>query len=122
HQPCDLIVPIEAMRVYKGMSDCIRNFNCAPINNTPIVYSGKIISKWNDENEYGYNIMNSFTDNNIHCAQQVINEISCHDYDNSTLRWQEMFEFFAPQITIDSICGIEETTSNIAASTNKFSL
>lgn len=122
HQPCDLIVPIKSGRAFKGLSDCIALVNCSSINNTPIVYGSQQISIWNSEENYGYTIVDKFTGNNADCFQQVFNNVDCHAYDNRALRWQNMFDLFAPEISIDSICGTEEISRIGLASANKLTI
>jgi len=115
HQPCDLIVPFNAGRVYAGQNWCFTNgYGCFAISNTAMVYGSKRISDWNIDNSYGYTIQNNFTTVPFpfeyiglqprNCYDQVINGNSCHAYDNFGNRKNELISFFAPLVSTVPIC------------------
>lgn len=112
HQPCDIVVPIDAGRVYWGLSWCFTNgYNCYGIANTPTVFGSRTFNGWNTQNNYGYIIQNEFTATNFpynflfgsgSCADQVNNP--CHAYDNAVLRENNLAQFFAGFIPIVPEC------------------
>lgn len=121
HQPCDIVVPIDAGRVYEGLSWCFTNgYGCYGVANTPIVRGSRAISTLNTTNNYGYVIQNEFTAINFpysflfgpgSCADQVNNP--CHAFDNLQLREGNMAAFFAPLITTFPICDTGAVLTNL---------
>ena len=126
HQPCDIIVPIDADRIYWGFSWCMTNgYGCSAIANAPRVYGSRYISQWNATNNYGYTIRDEFTSVSFpynylfgtgSCVDQANNP--CHAYDSFSLRNQQLAQFFSGYITTSPICdtisgiGIGETISD----------
>ncbi len=118
HQPCDIVVPIDSGLVYQGLSWCMTNgYNCYAIKNTAKLYGSRAFSNWNTNNNYGYTIHNEFTSTAFpysflfgtgSCADQVNNP--CHAYDNSTLRENNLANFFAPLISASAMCDTTSTT------------
>lgn len=112
HQPCDIIVPISADRIYWGFSWCMTNgYGCSAIANTPLVYGSQSMSQWNIINNYGYTIQNEFTVTPFpfnyllgagSCIDQVNNP--CHAFDSFSLRDRQLAQFFSGQITTFPLC------------------
>lgn len=121
HQPCDLVVPFDSGKVFKGLSWCMTNgYNCYAISNVPKLYGSKTISDWNTNFSYGYNIHDEFTSTTFpynflfgagSCTDQINNP--CHAYDNATLRQNNMANFFASLITTNPICIANYTPNSI---------
>ena len=112
HQPCDMVVPIDSMKIYAGLSWCMTNgYGCFGISNTPKVYGSRGFSNLNTNNSYGYTIQNNFTTTNFpysflvgpgSCADQV--NTPCHAYDNFNLRLNQLAAYFAPLVSTSPIC------------------
>ncbi len=112
HQPCDMVVPIDSVKIYAGLSWCMTNgYGCYAIANTPKVYGSRAFSNLNTNNSYGYTIQNNFTATNFpysfligpgSCADQVNNP--CHAYDNFGNCLNQLIGFFAPLVTTSPIC------------------
>ncbi len=119
HQPCDIIVSIDSNFVYWGLTWCFTNgYNCAGIaNNKVMLYGSRVFSKWNKNNNYGYDIHDEFTNVSFpysflfgqgSCADQINNP--CHGYDNKNRRENELATFFASKVTSLPFC--DNSTTN----------
>jgi hypothetical protein len=123
HQPCDLVVPFDSGRVLWGVNWCLTNgYGCYAIANTPMVYGSKAISRWNSSKNYGYVVRDdygsvqfpyNFLIGSASCVDQV--NTSCHAYDNRVLRENNVAEFFAPLVSVVTVCdtsSVSNTTEN----------
>src|SRR5690606_25716546 len=122
HRPCDVVVPIDSNYVYWGISWCFTNgYNCYGFKNVPMVYGSRILSNWNSNRGYGYQVMDDFTNDSFPydffatygCLDQVTNP--CHGVDNRPLREGNLAKFFANLTTTPKFC----TTRNIADQNQK---
>ncbi len=109
HQPCDLVVPIDAGRIYQNTNWCLTNgYGCFGISKTPIIFGSRKIRDWNTDNSLGYTIQSEFTTTNFPfsyvgpggCLDQVNNP--CHAYDNPALRKANLANFFATKVSSDT--------------------
>ncbi len=122
HQPCDMVVPIDSMKIYAGLSWCMTNgYGCFGISNTPKVYGSRGFSNLNTNNSYGYTIQNNFTATNFpysfligpgSCADQV--NSPCHAYDNFGMRLNQLAAFFAPLVSTSPICDTAQVTNGLS--------
>ncbi len=112
HQPCDIVVPIDSGVVYQGLSWCMTNgYGCYGIAHTPKVYGSRIISRWNTQRNYGYEMHDEFTPVEFpysfvfgdgSCTDQV--NKPCHAFDNISLRENNIAAYFAPRVSTQKIC------------------
>jgi hypothetical protein len=103
HQPNDLIVPINANKVFAEFNTCAMATNCVSIQDRPLVYGGQgvdnMINDLSFSSQYIPEVLFESTNNSSDCLGQVANpSTGGHQYDSFWNRTRNMAAFFAQDI------------------------